>query len=176
MKGTRAFDISTRRMCMMGVLTALAVVLARVGNIQLGDYLRINFGFLPVAVAGLIAGPVYAAMVGAIADVLGMVLFPSGSFFLGFTLIAALNGVIYGLFLYRKDLSLPRTALCLLTVVLISHILLNTLCLYLLYGKAVLASFWVRTLKNIIQYPINVALLYGAVRVIKRMPSYIRSM
>ena len=42
---------------MMGVLLAMQVVMSRLFNVQLSDSLRVNLGFLPNAVAGMLMGP-----------------------------------------------------------------------------------------------------------------------
>ena len=44
--------------------------------------------------------PISAGVAYAIGDILGMMIFPSGSYFPGFTLTAFLTGVIYGVVLY----------------------------------------------------------------------------
>ena len=43
-------------------------------------------------------GPLSAGVAYALGDLLGMMIFPNGSYFPGFTLTAFLTGVIYGLY------------------------------------------------------------------------------
>ncbi len=85
----------------LAFLTALDIILERFLSISVWN-MRIGFAFLPIAIAGVLYGPVPAALVGAAGDILGMLLFPSGPYFPGFTLTAALTGAVFGIFLYNK--------------------------------------------------------------------------
>ena len=44
--------LTTQKLCVMGVLMALQIILSRITAINLGNWLRISFGFLPNAIAG----------------------------------------------------------------------------------------------------------------------------
>lgn len=164
------FHLTPKRLCMMGVLLAMQLVMSRLLNLQLSDFLRVNLGFLPNAVAGMLMGPFCGMLVAACADLLGATLFPSGAVFPGFTLSAALAGLNYGLWLYRRRESLWRAALCVLPVTLVCNIALNTLWLWMLSGDGMLVSLPARALKNLAQYPVNVALLYLTMKLIRRLP------
>ena len=74
------------------LLIALDVILTRFLSIQT-QFLRIGFGFLPVAVAGIAYGPFWGAVTGAVGDILGMIIYPPAEYFPGFTLTALLTGV-----------------------------------------------------------------------------------
>lgn len=93
---------TTRDIAVIGMLTALQVVLARWLSINAWNT-RIGFSFVPVVIAAMLYGPLFAGIVGALGDFVGAILFPTGAYFPGFTLTAALIGVIFGLFLYRKQ-------------------------------------------------------------------------
>lgn len=93
--------ISVRSIAYLGVLAAMGVVLAALRPVNLWD-VRVSFTFVPVAAAAILFGPLSAAVVGALIDVLGAILFPTGSFFPGFTLTAAVQGAIFGLLLYQR--------------------------------------------------------------------------
>lgn len=49
--------LTTQKLCVMGVLMALQIILSRITAINLGNWLRISFGFLPNAIAGYLLGP-----------------------------------------------------------------------------------------------------------------------
>lgn len=169
------FHFSTKRLCIMGILIALQILLARLVNIPIGTYTRVNLGFLPNAVAGMLMGPFCAMLVAASGDLLGATLFPSGAIFPGFTLTAALAGINYGLWLNRRKMTWWRAVLCVLPVTLVCNIGMNTLWLYMISGDAALAAFPVRALKNLVQYPVNVALLYAVGKLMERLPAQLRS-
>lgn len=85
-------------MTYMAIFIALQIIATRFLSIDT-PVLRIGLGFIPVIMAGMYLGPVKAGIIGAVADVVGMMLFPKGTFFPGFTVTAFLNGFITGFFL-----------------------------------------------------------------------------
>ena len=70
----------TRVIAMAGMLVAISVLLSTF-NIMLSQVLRISFAFLPIAAGGMLFGPVVGALMGALGDVLGYLVHPSGPFF-----------------------------------------------------------------------------------------------
>ena len=80
----------------LAALTALQVVLSRFFSIPVGSVLKFSLGFLPVALAGALDGVPGACLVALVSDLLGALLFPQGSFFIGYTLTAVLSGAKAG--------------------------------------------------------------------------------
>ena len=70
---------SPRRLALLAMLTAASIVLSRLCVIYLTPTLRVEFGNLPIFLAGLFLGPASGVIVGGLADVLG----------------ATLSGVVY---------------------------------------------------------------------------------
>lgn len=138
------------------MLTALGVILAFV-RIVVSNILEISFGFLALAVAGMLYGPVMGGIVGMIADVIGYFVKPNGPFFIGFTLSRFLSGFIFGLFLYKKKITLKRIIAASLTETVIINFILTPIWLNMMYGTQLFTM--VRIIKNIAMFPINVALL-----------------
>lgn len=85
----------------IAMLSAMQVVLSRFLSIQT-SVVKIGFGFVPVMFAGALYGVGGGALAGALSDVIGALLFPSGSYFPGYTLTAALSGAVYGWLLHRR--------------------------------------------------------------------------
>ncbi len=96
----------TKEIVTLGLLVAIHVVLSRFLSINAWN-IKIGFAFVPVFVGASLYGPFGGMAVGAIGDFLGALLFPIGPYFPGFTLSCALTGLIFGLFL-RKKQSIPR--------------------------------------------------------------------
>ena len=94
---------------------ALEIVLTQFISIET-PIVRIGFGFLPIAIIGMLYGPWIAGMASAITDLIGTILFGGGVFFPGFTLSAFIGGMIYGLVLYKKPKSLKRIILAIIMV------------------------------------------------------------
>ena len=122
--------LNTKMIVTLGLLAAIEIVFSRFLSINMWN-IKIGFSFVPLAVAGMLYGPLPAGITAVIADLIGATLFPSGQFFPGFTLTTFLVGVTFGVFLYQK-----QTPVRILLAVAV-----NQLCLSLL-----LQSFWISTL------------------------------
>lgn len=87
---------------MAALLVALHTVFAMFLSIQVTDSLRISVSFIANVAAGCLFGPVMGFVCGGIGDIIQFILKPTGPYFPGWTLSAALAGFIYGVFLYKK--------------------------------------------------------------------------
>ena len=93
---------STLWLAYTGVLVALQIVLGNLVQVALLTK-QMNLGFLPIAAAGYLFGPVSAMLVAGLGDVLGTLIFGTGAYFPGFTVTAVLVGCLYGLFMYPQQ-------------------------------------------------------------------------
>jgi len=161
----------TRTLTTTGLLLAIQIVLGSYGTIEVTDSLKISLSHLAVAPTAVFFGPVVAAMQGALSDIVGYLIKPTGPYFPGFTLATLLLGLIYGLALYKTKHTLPQIITARVTVMVLVNLLLNTVCLVMLYGPSRLATFPVRAFKNLVQMPFDCILLYSICRIIKRLPN-----
>ena len=162
-----------RSLAAIAMLLALQIILGAL-TIKLGSYIQITFDYLPQCVCALFFGPVPAMLSGALSDLLSFLLRPTGVFHPGFMLTGAVNGLIYGLFFYRKNFDKPWklilfTALSRLIAVLIGNICLNNLWLLQMYGEGMWASMPSRIIKNVIEYPVSVVLLFSLQGIMNRI-------
>lgn len=159
---------NARQLALCAMCLALSVVLGRL-SIYLTPTIKLSVAYLPFALAGFYAGPLAALLVGALNDLIGAFLFPVGAYFPGYTLTAALTGLVFGLGFYKARPTLLRVAMTRAVVVLFLHMGLNTLWSSLFMGD----SFWVllpgRALKSLIQYPVDVLLLYLLLKLVPRI-------
>ena len=132
----------------MAMLLALAVVLGFYATIQIGDFLRIGFAFIPNELTGMLFGPVAGGFMGAIADIAKYAVKPIGAFFPGFTISGLLAGLIYGVVLYKKPVSLKRIIVANTLVTVFVNLLLNTYWLTILYGNAFAVLLPARIIKR----------------------------
>lgn len=183
------------KLCLMGVLVALQIVLARITAIPVGSWLRIGFGFLPVGIAGYLLGPVWGLVVAAVGDILGTLVFTPPIIW-GLVVANALNGLIFGLFLYPRKYSLWRCIVSLVLISLICNFLLNTYFLAQagwvavtdgtdwpaffralvmpVYPEGSLLPNWIsvgnRFIKQLVACPVNIVMLYLVLRAVDKMP------
>ena len=86
---------------MTALLIAMQIVLRRI--LSFNTLMNsVGFGFVPIVISAMCYGPVNSVIVYSIADIIGSILWPTGPYFPGFTLTAAISGLIYGLLLYKK--------------------------------------------------------------------------
>ena len=128
---------TTHRIVLMAMLAAIQIVLSRWLSINLWN-LKIGFAFVPIAMAGMLLGPIGAGLTGAVADIIGATLFPSGAFFPGFTLTAFITAFGYGFFLQKKQ-TMKNILAAVLFSEIVGTILLNTLWISILYGTPFIA-------------------------------------
>lgn len=75
------------------MLVAFQIILTRLCSIQT-PIVRIGFAFLPVVIIEIMYGTIWSCVANGIAEIIGVILFPTGAFFIGFTLTAILSGVV----------------------------------------------------------------------------------
>jgi len=97
-----------RQAAFTALFIAMSVVLTRFASLRIAiggvEGVRVGFGSLPNIMAGILLGPLYGAISGALADVIGCFLSPMGGYMPHFTLTAGLTGALPGLVLlvFRK--------------------------------------------------------------------------
>ncbi len=147
--------------CLAAMMTALNTLIGAFRIVVIPKFLTISFASLATASCAMMCGPLLTGTVAAIADILEFILRPDGTFFFGFTLNEFLTGLIYGAFFYRvSTISLKRCIIARLCIVLLMNMFLTPLWLYILYGDSFFALLATRVIKNIVMFPIDVALLY----------------
>lgn len=161
---------TTKTIVYVSLLIALQIILTRFLSIET-PIVRIGFGFIPLALTAIMFGPVWGGAAAALSDVIGMVIFPKGAYFPGFTLSALLSGVIYGVFLYKKPVTIIRVSIAVLLVTLFIDLGLNTLWLSIIYGKAFYVLLITRVIKSAAMFPVQVFCIHA---VWKYVGSYIK--
>ena len=180
----KSSKMNLRLLTTSSILVALGVVLSFF-RIPISAVTEITLTGLPIAAGGYLFGPWVGMLIGALIDVCGFFIAPKGPFFPGFTISTALIGMIYGLFLYRewwdknirqqgllyagtKGLALRIIVAHLLKTVFIS-LLLNCFWLSVFYGMTFKVVFLASVPKEVINFPIEVFLIYSVVQVLKRV-------
>ena len=155
-----------KKIILSGILLALLIVLNRFISIKT-PLLVISFSFVPIMMASIWLGPKYSTIIAALGDFIGAILFPFGTYFPGFTLSAGLSGLIYGLFLYKKqgqEISNTKFLIKLIVsnvlVLGIIEIFVVSIWLNILYGKAYLVVVSTRILTQVIMLPIRVITIF----------------
>lgn len=158
MQKTDTRNGSLKRFISMALLAALAVVAKRFLGFN-SQIISASFGFVPIALAGMLLGPLGGMLTAVTADVIGALAFPSGPFNPLFTLSAAMQGAIYGFTLHAPQVSKQRVALGQLCITLGVNMIFNTLLIVPIVGKGFFALLPTRALKNALFFPIEVIIV-----------------
>lgn len=169
---------STRAIVLAAILTALQVVIAVFSISLIPGVLKISFGFIPVSILCFLLGPVVGGVAGGVCDILKYMVAPDGPFFIGYTISEILTGIIYGSFLYKKEVTIKRVVITKFVINLVMNIILTPLWLHITIGKAWAYYASIRIVKNLLAWPIESIIMFYmlnlADKVLKR--NFIRKM
>ena len=173
MQKENRFVLSAKEMKNVRVLAAAAMLLAIavvIGffTLQVTESLKVGFSFLADELSGSLFGPVVGGISGGLADILKFLIKPTGPYFPGLTVSGVLSGLVYGIVLYRRPVTLPRVILANSVVSVFINIFLNTYWLTLLYGRGFAVIFPARVVKELVLLPVNIALFYIVNRLLSR--------
>ena len=77
-----------RTLTLVAMLVALNIILDYVGSVQVLPELRVGFGFLTMAMVGMLFGPAVGMGAGCLTEVVSYLMNPRGAYFPGFTITA----------------------------------------------------------------------------------------
>ena len=72
-----------RKLSVMAMMLALAVVLGFYATVQVGDFLKVGFAFIPNELTGMLFGPAAGGLLAALADIAKYLVKPVGGIFSG---------------------------------------------------------------------------------------------
>lgn len=163
----------TKKIVLAGILIAMIITLSRLLSIRLPGY-KIGFSYIPAYLGGILLGTLYNAIILGLADIIGATLFPTGSYFVGYTITAIINGTVYGLILhkiYKEELSNKQIIIRLVCVSIITQLIvngiLNTIWISITQGKAFFVIAGARFIKELIMIPIQVVTMFAIIKAIK---------
>ena len=152
-----------------GLVCAMAIVLESMPIYLLGQTLKIYFSFLVVGLGCACYGPVVGMLAGGIIDTVGFLLAGYGEpYFPGYLLTAVLSGLIYGVLLYRRPVSIPRLIVLRLLINFGNNVALGSVWKAMLYGKGYLYYFTTGLVKNAVLLPLEVFLMWMVLRAADR--------
>lgn len=129
---------NVRALAVCAMMLALRVVLGMFANLSLNFFpipvVKINPTFIPIAITAYLFGPVCSGIVAGVGDILSYLIQPTAfGFTPGITACCILEGVIYGVFLYKTDLNLKSIILAKVFDLLLCTLTLNSFVLWFLY-------------------------------------------
>ena len=149
---------NTKKLAVSALLIALDVVLVRLLAINT-PVMKIGLGFAAVALSAMLYGPCWAALTGALGDLLGAVLFPTGAYFPGFTLTAGCTCLLFGLCLYKKPKHWYWPVLAAALNTLLVSYLANTALISYISGNAFSVMLAARAAQLAVMFPVQTLVL-----------------
>lgn len=152
--------IDAHMIATMGLLVALMVVLSQIFGFET-QLIKITFDFIPEVIMASLFGPWWTGIGASLADIIGNTILGKAPFFIGFTLNALIGGIIYGLFFYKKSITIKNAFLAVLCNTLIISLCLTPIWLSIMYGIPLTdEKLWVaRIIKAAIMLPVQSGLI-----------------
>lgn len=157
--------MKTRKMLILALLMAINIAISSF-FIEVGPNLRLYFTYIVNMVVAANFSLSTVIIYAIVQDFLAFFLFPSGPFFLGYTLTAVAGCVIYYIFLH-KEINLKNIIISKTLVNVLVNIGLNSLWSSILYSKGYIYYLTKSTVKNLLMLPIEILLFYTIYRLIK---------
>ncbi len=156
-----------KNLTLCAVLIAVQVVLSRFCSINAWNT-KIGFGFVPIVIAAALLGPRGGALVGAMSDFLGAVLFPIGPYFPGFTISLGITGVAFGMATHKKATLWKIIAASLFDQLVLS-LLLNSYWISVLFGSPYWGVLSSRIFQCAITLPMEIIITAAVVKMLPRI-------
>ena len=161
----------TKKILLSALLLASTIVLGRILSIRT-PIITIGFSFVPIMFSAIILGPKYSTFIATLSDIIGALLFPTGSFYFGFTITAFLTGLTYGIILHRKQFKIDRNFILrlILSTIIVTGILngiLNTIWILNITKDASKIVVPIRILKQLIMAPIKVITILSLSKILE---------
>lgn len=118
---------STKDLTIIGLLFGMMIVCKFIPLPSGFGDLGISFTYIFFAIISMIYGPVYGFLIGILSDTIGFIIRPSGFFFIGYTLQAALSGMIYGFCLYKTKVNYGKVLLSRILINMLMNVLLGSI-------------------------------------------------
>lgn len=165
-----------KKLILASLLLACSIVLGRFLSIKT-PIIVVSFAFIPKILSGILLGPWWTMLLGVLSDLIGALLFPYGAYFVGYTISAGLSGLFYGLFMYnahKKSNKQFIISLCITIFVqiVVCNVILNSLWIYLTTKKAIALILPTRLIKQLVMFPIEVAIMFSLNLGLKKVGAY----
>ncbi len=159
--------MKTNKLMALALFVAINIILTRFLSFYMpifgANTIRVGFGHVPIILSGVLFGPIAGAMVGAVSDFSGTLLFSPFPYFPGFSLTAALTGFIPGVlfhYVIKGKISFGKIIGAVYLTEIITSILLNTLWLSVITGVSYSMLLYPRVISTCILSVVYALLVY----------------
>lgn len=156
--------LSTLQLTIMALLLAFRILLGYIPSLRLGEVASVGIGFLGTALSSAIIGPWWGIILSMLTDII-TALIDGYTFFFGYTLSAGVGGLIYGLFLWRKEHNWKNIFISVLLITIFVNLGLGSLWIRMMSGQAWKAFMPIRIAKNAFTLPTNTLILLFVLKI-----------
>ncbi|MBQ9859680.1 MAG: folate family ECF transporter S component [Clostridia bacterium] len=157
---------NTRMLALAAFVIALRAV-CKMLEIPLAPGLNINVAAFFNSIGAMVYGPVVGLVGAIVSDPLGYLLHPDGPYFLPFMLVDMSSSFLFGLFFWKRPLTVGRTLTAKFTVNMVSNVALTSVIMkwyYLVFYGVEKAEAYnlinlTRIVKNLVMFPIEAILI-----------------
>lgn len=167
------FNISrVKRILLLSFFLATYMILKRLLCVKI-LIVKCSFSFVPFILCAIMLGKRDTILLGALGDILGMMLFPRGAFFPGYTVSSMLTGYIYGTFLYQEHEIVAdrkfiiRLIISVTIVGIFINFGLNTLWFYCITKNVAKIIAPIKLVKQCILIPFKIMTIYLSVSMLE---------
>lgn len=172
---------TNKKIILTAILLALLIILSRFLSIKT-PIVKISFAFVPTMLCAIWLGPKWTILLNILGDVIGATLFPTGPYFVGYTISTAVAALIYSLLLHKKTSDcytnkqfLIRLIIATTLVAVICNMGLNTLWTSITSGKAFMVLLATRVVKQLVMIPIHVVVIFFLEKALRKpFDKYVR--
>ena len=164
---------STKRICILGLLTAITVVLGILATFRVGNLIKIPLKFISVFLVGFIFGPLQSGGVAAIADLIEASKMGINPMITG---VEFLCGFIFGLCFYKARNNKKyymRALICALLQLMTAFFVMS----FILVSMGIYATFWaavwMRLPQMIILFVLHTAVMCGGKKLVFRLRDFV---
>lgn len=158
-----AANLKNPRMLVMAAMIIALRAICKMMEIPLAPGLNINVAALFNSVGSMVYGPVVGLVGSIVSDPLGYLLHPDGPYFLPFMLVDMSSAFLYGLFFWKRPLTVGRTMGAKFTVNMVSNVVLTSFIMkwyyYIFFGVEKAQAYNLINLtrigKNLVMFPIE---------------------
>ena len=158
-----AANLKNPRMLVMAAMIIALRAICKMMEIPLAPGLNINVAGVFNSVGSMVYGPVVGLVGSIVSDPLGYLLHPDGPYFLPFMLVDMSSAFLYGLFFWKRPLTVGRTMGAKFTVNMVSNVVLTSFIMkwyyYIFFGVEKAQAYNLINLtrigKNLVMFPIE---------------------
>ncbi|TWS95457.1 folate family ECF transporter S component [Streptococcus sp. sy018] len=168
--------MTSQRLVTLAMLAALAIVISKFSITVIPNQLVVGFTFIVNTIIGMVAGPIWSFITLALIDVVDNLSSGQGNFIIWWTLMEAIEGLLYGLFFHGHLLSKTkkqdwfRVTLAVLVIMLFSTFLMTPFLIQTYFGTPIIAQYLAGRWLKIFEIPVRIIAIMLLIPQLQKIP------